>query len=142
MGSRDDFSIDVKRALATRVALACSNVDCRATTAGPQSNPAKSVNIGVAAHITPAAPGGPRYDPHLSAEDRAAATNGIWLCQNCAKRIDNDAAKYTAELLRAWKVVAEAVADAALGKPVVGPTPVSVPTTPREKAIAAVVASA
>ncbi|MCK2184103.1 hypothetical protein [Halomonas getboli] len=34
--------------------------------------------------------------------------NGIWLCQSCAKLIDNDESRYPVALLRQWKVEAEA----------------------------------
>jgi len=142
MGLRDDFSAEVKHILAGRVGLRCANPECQAGTAGPQSDPAKVVNIGVAAHITAASPGGPRFDSTLSAEERSSATNGIWLCQNCAKRIDNDASRYSVELIRAWKVVAESRADAALGKSSAAATPVASPTTPKEHAIAAIAANA
>jgi hypothetical protein len=54
------------------------------------------IDVGVAAHITAASPGGPRFDPNLSDKERASATNGIWLCQNCAKLIDNDVAQFSA----------------------------------------------
>ena len=37
-------------------------------TAGPLDDPAKAVNIGVAAHITAASPGGPRFDDTLTSE--------------------------------------------------------------------------
>ncbi|TIS45588.1 hypothetical protein [Mesorhizobium sp.] len=39
----------------------------------------------------------------LTAEERASAENGIWLCQNCGKLIDSDPAYHTVELLRGWK---------------------------------------
>lgn len=107
MASRDDFSKDVKLALADRVGNMCSNPECRALTSGPQEDPKKALNIGVAAHMTAAAAGGPRYDDKLSSEDRANATNGIWLCQNCAKLVDNDPTAYTVDKLRAWKLAAE-----------------------------------
>jgi hypothetical protein len=100
---RDDFPEDVKRALTARVANQCSNPDCRATTSGPQTDPSKAINVGVAAHLTAASPGGPRYDPALSPVERQGGLNGIWLCQNCAKLVDNDPARFTIELLRAWK---------------------------------------
>jgi len=41
-----------------------------------------------------------------------AATNGIWLCQSCAKLIDSDLAKYTKEVLLDWKETAEHLAAA------------------------------
>ena len=142
MGSRDDFSAEVKRTLAGRVGLRCSNPDCRAATGGPQSDPAGVVNIGVAAHITAAAAGGPRFDEKLSPEERASATNGIWLCQNCAKRIDNDVQRYPADLVQAWKRVSESSADALLGKPTMSAAPLCAPNTPMEHAVAAVAANA
>jgi hypothetical protein len=113
---RDDFPEDIKRALAARVANQCSNPDCRAVTSGPQTDPSKAVNVGVAAHITAASPGGPRHDPELSPPERQGSLNGIWLCQNCAKLVDNDPDRFTVELLRAWKVVAEDHARARVGK--------------------------
>jgi hypothetical protein len=57
----------------------------------------------VAAHITAAWAGGPRYDPDLLPEERTNPSNGIWLCQNCAKLIDNDIVRFGIELLLKWK---------------------------------------
>src|ERR1700734_8417 len=104
----DDFPEQIKRTLASRVGNRCSNPDCRALTSGPQNEPAKAINLGVAAHITAAAPGGPRFDPDLLPEERRAPSNGIWLCQNCAKLIDNDAIRFPLAVLTKWKSVAEA----------------------------------
>jgi len=114
--SRDDFPEPTKRALGARVNHRCSNPDCRAPTSGPQVDPSKAVNLGVAAHITAAAPGGPRYDPSLAPEQRADITNGIWLCQTCAKLVDNDPARFTADTIREWKSTAERAADVLVGK--------------------------
>ena len=113
---RDDFLLEVKRALAARVGSLCSNPECRALTSGPQDDSTKSLNVGVAAHITGAALGGPRYDPSLSPEQRCHAENGIWLCQNCAKLVDNDVSQFPANVLRAWKTLAEHRARSAIGK--------------------------
>lgn len=112
----DDFSYAVKTALAARVGYLCSNPDCRALTSGPQEDPAKAVNLGVAAHITAAAARGARYDPDLLSEERSASSNGVWLCQNCAKLIDNDTARFSVEVLKKWKANAEAEAKARVGK--------------------------
>jgi len=114
--SRDDFSERTKLVLAARAGNLCSNPDCRASTAGPQLDPARAVNIGVAAHITAASPGGPRYRTELSAETRRHPGNGIWLCQTCAKLVDNDVYRYTEEVLRRWKQAAEHAASERLGK--------------------------
>jgi hypothetical protein len=112
----DDFSDAVKKALADRVGHLCSNPECRALTSGPQEDPRKAVNLGVAAHITAASPGGPRYASKLSPEERSGHENGIWLCQNCAKLIDNDPARFTVDVLRKWKSGAEAEAKGRVGK--------------------------
>src|ERR1700722_8885814 len=113
---RDDFSQSVRRSLAHRVSLLCSNPDCRAQTTGPQSDPSKVIDVGVAAHITAASPGGPRFDPNLGDKERANATNGIWLCQNCAKLIDSDVARFSALVLQGWKLGAEWDAKQRIGK--------------------------
>lgn len=113
---RDEFTDEVKRAVSARVGSICSNPDCRAPTSGPQDDPTKALNVGVAAHITGAVPGGPRYDSSLSPESRRHADNSIWLCQNCAKLVDNDASQFQESLLRAWKIVAEQRAVSSIGK--------------------------
>lgn len=116
MSSRDEFPESVKRAIALRVNNRCSNPSCGASTSGPQLEPERSLNIGVAAHITAASPGGPRYDPNLSEEERASAANGIWLCQNCAKLVDNDTRRFPESVLRRWKETAEAHALDSIGR--------------------------
>ena len=104
---RDDFPEDVKRILASRVGNICSNPDCRVSTSGPQINLTRALNVGVAVQITSAAEGDPRHDSSLATEQRRQFSNAIWLCQTCAKLIDNDENRYTEKLLRAWKEVAE-----------------------------------
>ena len=118
---RDDFPISVKEVLAKRVGFRCSNPECRQLTAGPQEDPTKAVNIGVASHITAASPDGPRFNVSLTPESRRSAENGIWLCQNHGKLVDNDAIKYSVMLLREWKRIAEAMTEREL----VNPQPVS-----------------
>lgn len=113
---RDDFAEEVKRVIASRANQRCSNPDCRATTCGPQDDPAKFLNFGVAAHITAASPGGPRYDATLTSEQRSSASNGIWLCQNCAKLVDNDESQFDVGLLKAWKYIREHDARMSIGQ--------------------------
>jgi hypothetical protein len=104
---RDDFNRKDIETLAKRVAMRCSNPICKCLTTGPNSIEEKATNIGVAAHITAASPKGPRYNPNLIQEERSSIKNAIWLCQSCAKLIDNDPLKYTIELLKEWKLEAE-----------------------------------
>jgi hypothetical protein len=107
---RDDFTTETKEILAERVAFHCSNPKCRKQTSGPQENPKKSINIGVAAHITAASPGGQRFDSSLTKQERQSPENGIWLCQSCAKLVDNDSNKYKVTLLYQWKILSELTA--------------------------------
>ncbi len=101
--ARDEFTRQTNDVLGKRVGVRCSNPNCRKLTTGPRSESLHIVNIGVAAHITAVAEGGPRYDANLTSEQRSSPENGIWLCQNCAKLVDNDSARYTVEFLREWK---------------------------------------
>lgn len=116
MAQRDEFNETVKRTLSARVGGLCSNPACRALTSGPHEDAGKAVNLGVATHITAAAPGGPRYDSTLTAEQRSSVENAIWLCQNCAKLIDNDPDRFPVNLLREWKTKAEEEARSVVGK--------------------------
>ena len=52
----DDFPVNIKDVLAKRIGFRCSNPGCRQLTNGPQTDPSKAVNVGVAAHITAASP--------------------------------------------------------------------------------------
>lgn len=104
---RDDFPQYVVDVLAKRVGMRCSNPACRQPTSGPRSDSSKVVSIGVASHITAASFGGPRFDSSLTPEQRGSVTNGIWLCQNCAKLVDNDIELYKVKVLLDWKNLAE-----------------------------------
>jgi hypothetical protein len=126
---RDDFTEEVKRNLGSRVGWCCSNQNCQQPTSGPSESSKVVTNVGVAAHITAASPGGPRYDASLTLEERTSFKNGVWLCQKCGKAVDDDPVTYTCEVLRDWKSQAEARARQAIeggqkpGAPVMRRTP-------------------
>lgn len=115
--NRDDFSEATKRLLANRVGVRCSNPNCRKPTSGANTDPNKITNIGVAAHICAAAPGGPRYDSAMTEEERKSSHNGIWLCQSCSKLIDSDPTAYSKDLLHGWKRLAETTSALELERP-------------------------
>lgn len=106
---RDDFSKPVIKMMRDRVVGRCSNPDCRTPTLAP-SGKDKLNNTGVAAHIHAASEGGSRYDSNMTTEERKSIHNGLWLCANCASKIDRDDEKYPAELLHKWKALAEETA--------------------------------
>lgn len=102
--------------VAARVGFRCSRPECGAATSGPTKLPAEDSNVGVAAHITAAAPGGPRFDVGLTGDQRRAPENAVWVCQTCAKMIDDDVSTFTPSVLSRWKADAESHARAELGK--------------------------
>ena len=87
---RDDFSVKVKHLIEKKSAYRCSNPACRRMTIGPSEDFKKIQYLGVVSHICAAAPGGPRYDPAMSPEERAGEENGLLLCRYCAALIDTD----------------------------------------------------
>lgn len=74
---RDDFSAAVKRLIAEQAGFCCAYPNCMAPTSGPTMDGTGSVNVGVAAHISGAAQGGPRYDSTMSTEQRSSVWNGF-----------------------------------------------------------------
>lgn len=108
---RDNFTEKTKAVIQNRAGNHCSNPDCKVLTSGPNANPEKATKTGEAAHITAAAPRGPRYNTSLTREQRKSAQNGIWLCSTCAGFIDSDFLNYPVRLLQDWKRDAEGEAD-------------------------------
>ena len=113
---RDDFALKTKETLARRVAFICSNPQCGILTIGPNAQAEKATNIGVAAHITAASEGGPRFDASLTQEQRSAINNAVWLCQSCGKLIDSDPISFTVERVQEWRHQAERAAAKRLNK--------------------------
>jgi hypothetical protein len=124
VANRDDFSSAVRSALALRAAYHCSICD-RPTIGPSDESPTATSNIGTASHICAAAPGGRRFDPSMTPEDRSGVGNGIWLCANHGRLVDTDDVTYTVGALREFKVHHERRCQLALG---------SQPTTSAESA--------
>jgi hypothetical protein len=103
MASEGRFSAETIQTLSRRAALLCSNPDCGVLTSGPTEDADSSINIGEAAHIYGRTSMAARYKAELTITEIADITNGIWLCKNCHKLIDNDARRFPAELLFEWR---------------------------------------
>lgn len=104
MSRRDDFSATTKLKLAQRAAYHCSDPTCRRITIGPSAEAKDQVaNVGVAAHICAASPGGPRFRAEMSRSERVSIQNGIWLCATHSVLVDRDVATYPESKLREWK---------------------------------------
>ena len=113
--ARDNFPDKVIRSLRDGVAHRCSKPSCRVSTSA-QSEGGAVTNIGKAAHISAASPGGPRYDESMTPEQRKSFENGIWLCANHADEIDKDVLAHPVVLLLQWKSEATVKAKEELGK--------------------------
>jgi len=101
--NRDDFTEKTKLQLAKRAGWLCSDPSCRRPTIGSNSDGDGEIDLGIAAHISAAAPEGPRYDPTMTREQRKSPDNGIWMCQLHGKSVDAKDSTFTVELLREWK---------------------------------------
>jgi hypothetical protein len=103
-----EFSNRSKEILAGRAGHRCSFPTCRRGTTGPGPGLAEVSNIGVAAHIYGASEGGPRGAGGLSATERSKPENGIWLCEEHARLVDNNRGeRYPAELLLRYRYLHE-----------------------------------
>lgn len=96
--SRDDFSSGVKRALAERAGHCCSFPGCPQRTSGPsEESPEAVASVGVACHITAAAPGpgARRYDENLTTEETKPISTSriaIW-CRDLSGSFERCATK-------------------------------------------------
>ena len=101
--NRDEFTRPTRRAIERQARGHCSYPGCRRLTHGATSDGKGEIDIGEAAHICAAAPGGPRYDPNMTPDQRRSAENGIWLCDVHARAVNSKDSKFTVEELREWK---------------------------------------
>jgi hypothetical protein len=105
--SGKNFSPKTKRDLSERVAYMCSNPYCRKLTIKPNADRNIAVRSGKACHIVSASPKGPRADETKSDEFVKSFKNGIWLCDICAREVDDNQNDYKIEQLLKWKSDAE-----------------------------------
>src|SRR5438046_8944063 len=77
---RSEFSARTKRIIAGRAGYECSFPGCGRVTIGPGAKSDQIESTGVAAHIFPASPAGPRKVGTLDPANRKSPENGIWLC--------------------------------------------------------------
>jgi hypothetical protein len=86
----------------------CSFPECLYPSTGPavlENGTIVLKGAGVAAHIYAASPNGPRPGQELSDEEKAAETNGVWLCPTHAVQVDQFQFNYPPEQLLAMKRV-------------------------------------
>lgn len=123
MNNRDDFLEKTKRAVALRASYRCSFTGCNRITVGPSDEFNSAVsNVGKAAHICAAAPGGRRYEASMSPEQRSSIENAIWMCATHADLIDKNDVRYTVDVLHRMKADHEAQCAAEVAKQTAGVT--------------------
>lgn len=103
---RDNFPAKIRHQIEKKSGYRCSNPACRRMLIGPSEDFKKFIYMGEVSHICAASPGGPRYDPAMTSEERAGEENGVLLCKYCAALVDADERSYPAALLRLWKTQA------------------------------------
>lgn len=113
MKTRDNFPQKVKTRLAMRVGYRCSFPGCKALTVGPSDEKNLSTSsVGMACHISAASLGmnARRYNPKMTKKERKSISNGIWMCYKHGKLVDTDETRFTVEILKTWKELAENIA--------------------------------
>ncbi len=116
-GRKHDFRAPVRNELRDRAGHHCSFLGCARTTTGAGSTRwSRASKTGIACHIYPSAPNGPRSNFTPPSElDLASVVNGIWMCASHAELIDKDqGVDYPPPLLAQWREDREARARQAL----------------------------
>jgi hypothetical protein len=107
--TRIEFPAAVRNLAASRAGHRCSFPGCGRTTSGPGAQDDQRINMGIAAHIYSASPGGPRGSGGLREDERASLANAIWLCTEHGSLIDkNQGLAYPPELLLRYRDIHEA----------------------------------
>jgi hypothetical protein len=111
------FSLEIRMQLYMAAGCICMREGCNNKLVAP-TTPGKQLIIGEGAHIVSGATNGPR---HRVLDDYDTFENGIALCANCHREVDNRqlVGTYTENVLRAWKAQAVVAASQGIGKPVV-----------------------
>lgn len=112
MVKRDDFSQTTKDQLAKRAGYRCSFPGCGSLTCGPSDEGSAAVSsVGMACHIASAASGknARRYIPTMTSDERKDISNGIWMCYLHGKLIDTDEVRFSIDVLKKWKEIAESI---------------------------------
>lgn len=106
---RINFSPTTKRLIADQAGNRCSFPACARLTVGPGVTAKETSRTGTASHIYSAASKGPRGQGGLSPKELRSASNGIWLCAQHGRQVDNNRGeKYPPELLLFYKQLHEA----------------------------------
>jgi len=107
--ARAEFTEATKSVVAKRAGYQCSFPTCDRRTVGPGAAANEISSSGVTAHIYSASPGGPRGHGNLTEEELSQPENGIHLCANHAKLVDNNRGRrFSAETLLSYKALQEA----------------------------------
>jgi hypothetical protein len=102
--TRIEFKENTKWIIAGRAGYRCSFPTCNRNTIGPGKEPYEVSCTGIAAHIFSASPGGPRGQGGLTGDELAQPENGIWLCSECANKVDkNDGGRFSSNSLLSYK---------------------------------------
>lgn len=102
--STGDFNKPVRDLLRDQAGNLCSYPGCEViTTAKSATSKSGISDVGEACHIKGNAPDSKRYDATMDPKERAAESNGIWLCRTHGKLIDSDERRFPVETLHAMK---------------------------------------
>jgi len=100
----------VEKNLALRSGNACAYPSCgKELTLDPAHPDDDSKVIGKAAHIAAASPGGPRYDPTMTDQQRSSIDNLLFLCGDHHDAVDSQLSHHTTEFLQDAKRTHEAL---------------------------------
>jgi hypothetical protein len=96
------FRDTIRGELSIEAGGVCANPQCQAVTGPFLKGQTKSAGDG--AHIVAENPDEPRGQSPLTKEERGMASNGIWLCPNCHRKVDIvQPQSYSIETLKKWK---------------------------------------